>query len=66
MPRYNKYDEATKKRVVKRFLQGENWQVTARENEVQVQFSGRAWPLPFAVGSMTNIMTFPQKIKMRL
>ena len=34
MPRYNKYDVATRKRVVQRFLQGEDWQVTARKNGI--------------------------------
>ena len=42
MPRFIKFDESTKKRVVKRFQQGENWQVTARENGIPFS-TVRSW-----------------------
>ena len=32
MPRYKKYNDETKNQVVQRFLEGEDWQVTARKN----------------------------------
>ena len=42
MPQYNKYGEAMRNRVVKRFLQGEDWQVTARENGITFS-TVRSW-----------------------
>ena len=42
MPKYKKYDEATKNRVVQRFLQGEDWQITARENGIPL-ITARSW-----------------------
>ena len=42
MPQYNKYGEAMRNRVVKRFLQGEDWQVAARENGIPFS-TVRSW-----------------------
>ena len=37
-----KYDETTKNRVIRRFLQGEDWQITARENGILLT-TVRSW-----------------------
>ena len=42
MREYKKYDEATKNRVARRFLQGEDCQITARENGIPLT-TVRSW-----------------------
>ena len=42
MPKYKKYDEATKNRGVRRFLQGEDWQITVRKNSIPLT-TVRSW-----------------------
>ena len=42
MPKFKNYDKATKNRVTWRFLQGEDWQITARENDIPLT-TVRSW-----------------------
>ena len=42
MPKHKKYDKAKKNRVVRRFLQGEDWQITVRENGIPLT-TVRSW-----------------------
>ena len=42
MPKFKNYDKATKNRVAWRFLQGEDWQITARENDIPL-ITVRSW-----------------------